>query len=858
MAADKAKNMTDSDPATAQAPGTEKAGEQAVEPKAPPTEPLPEPPESPGPPPEEPPKRGFTRAYWMCNTIEMFERLAYFGIRGVVPIYIMQATEPGGLHLTAMHKGIIYAWWAFFQSFLPIVTGGFADRYGYKRVLFFAISANTVGYIMMAFMHTYMGFFAGILVLATGTAFFKPALQGTIAQNLTKANSSVGWGIFYWVVNVGAFGAPIFATIILGRPHSAEGWRNLFLASAAYTFCNLFLLLTFKDVPSGASKTENPFQVFWKTIANILDLRLLTWLLIMSCFWLMMYQLWDLHPNFIEDWVDSSGMAKALKWSSVGWEYGDRGLMRVPQQLVLTAYNALLIVALMVPISWLVRRMRTLSCMLIGMLIATCGVLVAGLTPSGWILALGITCFSLGEMMTGPKKNEYLGLIAPPGKKGLYLGYVNIPVGVGVFFGSYLAGYVYDNYGEKASLALKHLGSQPQLVAHAAQASDWSDSLELLPGLLDIERGEALAIATQDMGRDTAMATKALQDDFRYDAGQVTNLGLMYLALDPTHADKVRAVLAQQMAEKLKDGESQQLADRLAKAEVGLSQIGLGRYVHLLPKVVDVKRPQVFETVRHRVNNRLEVAEKMEDAAIIAMLWNRFGDDPETLNNLALEYLAQNTGRLLAAVAPMSFPNPVEEIPEELGIDRTKSFAALSGALAADVPQLEVALSTLTGDVPDSSDRAFVYLAQIEHQRYLAVARQDWTRDIAFLREMVESDDDALAVLQSARGIQGKPSAEDFALMADDHDLVQEALRAKNWAASPQHAAHLLGLNPFEARVQAASEVSRSRVAATKLLWDTYDPQYKVWIPFSAIGFVAAIALLIFGRMAKRWKDMNA
>ena len=211
----------------------------------------------------EPAKRSaFGHTFWMLNSIEMFERLAYFGIRAVVPIYIMQATEPGGLHMTAVHKGIIYAWWAILQSWLPMFTGGIADRYGYKRVLFYSISANAVGYVMMAYLHSYAGFFVSIMVLATGTAFFKPALQGSIAQNLTKQNSSLGWGVFYWVVNIGAMTAPLLATALLGKPHSAEGWRNLFLASAAYTLCNLLLLLTFKDVPSGADKTERLGTVF--------------------------------------------------------------------------------------------------------------------------------------------------------------------------------------------------------------------------------------------------------------------------------------------------------------------------------------------------------------------------------------------------------------------------------------------------------------------------------------------------------------------------------------------------------------------------------------------------------------------
>ena len=88
---------------------------------------------------------------------------------------------------------------------------------------------------MMANLHSYYGFFAAILVLAAGTAFFKPALQGSIAQNLNKENASLGWGVFYWVVNVGAFAAPFISTVILGKPHSlAEGWQTLFYACAAF------------------------------------------------------------------------------------------------------------------------------------------------------------------------------------------------------------------------------------------------------------------------------------------------------------------------------------------------------------------------------------------------------------------------------------------------------------------------------------------------------------------------------------------------------------------------------------------------------------------------------------------------
>src|SRR5262245_56306261 len=93
-------------------------------------------------PSELPPKLGFLqtlktfpRSFWMGCVMEMWERLAYYGTRVVLPIYICQADEPGGLHFTQAQKGTIYAIWALVASGIPMVSGGFADRYGYKRTI---------------------------------------------------------------------------------------------------------------------------------------------------------------------------------------------------------------------------------------------------------------------------------------------------------------------------------------------------------------------------------------------------------------------------------------------------------------------------------------------------------------------------------------------------------------------------------------------------------------------------------------------------------------------------------------------------------------------------------------------------
>jgi len=446
---------------------------------------------------------GFTIGYWMLNTIEMFERLAYYAVRSVVAIYIMQADDPNGLHFTAADKGMIYSLWFIFQSLLPTFTGGYADRYGYKKTLAFSITLNIIGYVLMATQTTLTGFTFGVIVLASGSAFFKPSLQGSLAQNITAKNSSLAWGIFYWVVNVGAFIGPILANFL----RTNISWTALFLTAAAVMSLNYLMLFTFKDFASGADKTEGPGKVFVRTIKNLSDPRLITWLLIMSCFWLMMYALWDLQPNFVSDWNDSGDVAALVSRTPLAdaWTVDSPSGLQVPPEILLNL-NAFLIVALMIPVSWAVRKLRTLESMVMGMLMATVGVMVAGFTNTGFLLLLGVTGFSLGEMLTGPKKNEYLGLIAPPDKKGLYLGYVNIPVGLGGWIGSILQGYVYGNFGEKAVLAQKYLCEHTDFL----KGRTWDGEVSSLGQVTGVARTEAFLKLQEITGLDHAAATEIL------------------------------------------------------------------------------------------------------------------------------------------------------------------------------------------------------------------------------------------------------------------------------------------------------------------------------------------------------------
>lgn len=390
------------------------------------------------------------RAFWMLNVIEMFERLAYYGVRVVIPIYIAQADELHGLHFTQQQKGTIFMLWALVQTGVPIFSGGFADRYGYKKTIAASIAIKIAGYLLMATQRDFWPFTIGCLVLAFGTAIFKPGVWGSLQRTMTKENSSVGWGVFYMLVNVGAFFGPPLAHFLYG-----VSWPTVFYGCAVIVSLNFLMLFTYPSVDAGGAQTGGVLRTAWHTFSNLFEPRLLVFIAIMSGFWLMFMQLFDLLPNFIVDWVDSRAIVAALNLPAMFTTETPRGVM-VAQEWMINV-NSFMIVLFVVWISHLVARMRRVHSIFIGITIASAGLLATGFTMSGTACLLGIMCFSIGEMLSSPKMNDYLGVIAPEGKKGLYMGYANMPTAVGWAYGSFLAGDLYGKMGEKAGLALRWL-----------------------------------------------------------------------------------------------------------------------------------------------------------------------------------------------------------------------------------------------------------------------------------------------------------------------------------------------------------------------------------------------------------------
>ena len=406
--------------------------------------------------------RSFPSSFWVANSIELVERFSFFGVRTIAALYIVAEAEKGGLEFTNTDKGIFFGVWSLIQCLLPMFTGGFADRYGYRISLIVAFLINIVGYSMMGFTTSWWSFMAACCMIGTGTAIFKPPLHGTLAHCVNESNSSVGWGMFYQVVNIGGFIGPV----ICGYLRLLE-WRYAFFAAASIIIVNIMITLLFlKDYAKGRDsadskdqkKNKNAAQVFAESMAILADLRFVVFLAIFSGFWFMFMQLFDQLSIFIDQWVDSSDIMKtvaSLFGSETLAQKAAEGVQVNAEWIVNVDAGSIILLVLL--ISYITSKFRPISAMIFGMAICCVGLAMAGSFTSGWMCVISIMIFAVGEMACSPKFSEYVGLMAPPEKKALYMGYSNIPFAVGWSGTNFIGAPLYQWLSDKDSLARRYL-----------------------------------------------------------------------------------------------------------------------------------------------------------------------------------------------------------------------------------------------------------------------------------------------------------------------------------------------------------------------------------------------------------------
>jgi proton-dependent oligopeptide transporter, POT family len=437
--------------------------------------------------------KSLSYVFWIVGAMEMIERLAYYGVAAVRTLYLRDPLDKGGLALTENSYGTILMVWAFAQSGVPVLTGGLSDRYGYKETIFLSTVVKITGYLTMAFFPSYWGFFAGAMLLATGTAIFKPGIQGTLVNSTRRENSSMAWGVFYQTVNIGGFIGPLVAGVM-----RKLAWRNVFLACAAIICVNFLLLLVYKE-PGKAARLERQRDekdrkvarrsLVADSIEELVKPHVWTYLLVFSGFWFMFNTLFDVLPNHIEDWVDTRGLVDALFGAApahpnpvVGFfvDLNKEGTEILPEGML--NIDAGLIMTTCFLFAWLSGKMKAITSMVVGTLLSTLGLFLSGYSALGWISMTAIAVFAVGEMLSSPKFSEFIGNFAPPDKKAMYLGFSQIPLALGWSLEGKVGPSIYGAMGSKDMFARQMLAEKglPSDLAAVPQGKAFDKLVEVL------------------------------------------------------------------------------------------------------------------------------------------------------------------------------------------------------------------------------------------------------------------------------------------------------------------------------------------------------------------------------------------
>jgi len=418
----------------------------------------------------------FPRTFWVANTIELFERWAWYGFFMLFANYLTGSSDLGGLEFTQSQKGLIMGLGTGILYFLPVLTGAIADRYGYKRVLIIAFIVYASAFALFPLFKSFAAVFAIYIYLAIGAALFKPVISATIAKTTTKETSSIGFGIFYMMVNIGAFFGPMITLLFRSRS------SMIFYVSAGIILVNFILLLFYKEPDRNEVRDDSSLL---KTIGSIFanmgsifkDAKFLVFLLIVSGFWTMYYQLFFTLPVFISQWVDTGALYNFFVTNIpfIAANYSpEPGVLDAE---FVTNMDALYIILLQIGISALVMRLKPLNAMMAGFIVCSIGMALTLFSQNALFTMVAILVFAIGEMSGSPKITEYIGLIAPKDKKALYMGYSFIPVFIGNILAGIISGNVYQAMSDKVEITRKFVADKALQIPDGLSTNEYFNAV---------------------------------------------------------------------------------------------------------------------------------------------------------------------------------------------------------------------------------------------------------------------------------------------------------------------------------------------------------------------------------------------
>jgi POT family proton-dependent oligopeptide transporter len=404
--------------------------------------------------------KSYNKNFWVASGMELFERWAWYGLFAVLALYLTGSTDDGGLGFTHTEKGQIMGIVTAILYLLPMITGVIADKIGYKISLIIAYVLLMTGYYFMGEVSSYSSVFLVFLWVAVGAAMFKPVASAIISKNTDESNSTLGFGIFYMMVNIGGFVGPAMSSTL----RTQYGWKIIFLQAAIVIGINLIILLLFYKEKDRVKSSDTMGEAIIGSLKNmweaVKDTRLSVLLIIMVGFWTMFNQLFYTLPTFIEDWVDTAALhnsiAQVSPWLASFMSGGGTSIN--PEMLINIDAGAIIVFQLLV--SYFVLKMRHVSAMITGFIIASIGIGITFYTGNGLYTILGIVIFAIGEMMTNPTFSSFIALISPKGKEALYMGTYFLPIFLGNFLTTFISGNLYQAWSDKISLLQTEMASR--------------------------------------------------------------------------------------------------------------------------------------------------------------------------------------------------------------------------------------------------------------------------------------------------------------------------------------------------------------------------------------------------------------
>jgi proton-dependent oligopeptide transporter, POT family len=374
-------------------------------------------------------RTGFERSFWVANVSELFERLSYYAAFASLARYLSETlqfpAEQVGT-LTGLFGGLVW--------FLAAFGGAVADKLGFRRALSLAYFILTCAYFTLGSIGAPwlaplrgalpLGVLVGcVLALpALGVALVKPSVVGTTARASKETVRSIGYSIYYTLVNIGGAAGPYLASYV----HHHMRVENVFRVAALSVFLMLFVvLLFFREPKREGEKPPSLGESARNFMTVVTNPRFMLFLVIFSGYWVVYWQEFILLPLYVPKFVSATM---------------DTELMLVTGPLT--------VICLQLLASFLTRKIPAFRAITIGTLISGLAWILLILHPTPVMVIATLFAVSIGEITQSPRYYEYISRLAPPGQQGTYMGFAFLPIGIGSLIGGWFGGKIYHHFAE--------------------------------------------------------------------------------------------------------------------------------------------------------------------------------------------------------------------------------------------------------------------------------------------------------------------------------------------------------------------------------------------------------------------------